>query len=184
DDTTQPDTTDAGDVGAAPGEGAAGEPVDELTDAVADYIVASSSRAVEGESAVCMAESIVETVGRERLEEIGVADGGDLLTTLERPEVESGLPPAMACLDDQQVRDLISSTLRLDVLQSLNARSPDCLVDGWFEGFGREKLTELYAVWAAPGSVELGTVLTPDELGILGDVIAECAATGEAPATP
>ena len=149
---------------------------DAMTTAVFEYIVATSRGAVGGDAANCMADRIVDSVGRDRLTEVGVADGADLLTSLERPEVEAGLPPAMECLDDEQVRGLISATLRPDILQQLNAQSPECLVDGWFEGFGRDKLTELYAVWAAPGTVELGTVLTPDELGVLGEVIGTCAA--------
>jgi hypothetical protein len=169
------DEADAGD-GSGSGPVDVGGPDDAMTTAVFEYIVATSRGAVGGDAANCMADRIVESVGRDRLAEVGVADGADLLTALERPEVEAGLPPAMECLDDEQVRGLISATLRPDVLQQLNAQSPECLVDGWFEGFGRDKLTQLYAVWAAPGVVQLGVVLTPDELGVLGDVIATCAA--------
>jgi Protein of unknown function (DUF2510) len=175
------DGGDAGDGGDTADDGGSDpvdpdQPDDEVTTAVFEYIVATSGGAVGGDAATCMAQRIVDSVGRDRLTEVGVADGADLLTSLERPEVEAGLPPAMECLDDEQVKGLISATLRPDVLQQLNAQSPECLVEGWFEGFGRDQLTRLYAVWAAPGTVELGSVLTPDELGVLGEVIGTCAA--------
>jgi hypothetical protein len=168
---------DTADDPAGGGEASGDAGDDELTIAMTDYIVTTSSGAVDGSAATCMAERIVESVGRDRLIEVGVVDGADPLTALDRPEVEAGLPPALECLDDDELKGLIAATLRPDVLQALNAQSPECLVDGWFEGFGRDQLSRLYAVWAAPGSVELGTVLTPDELGVLGEVIAACAAT-------
>ncbi|HMG42245.1 MAG TPA: DUF2510 domain-containing protein [Acidimicrobiales bacterium] len=154
------------------------EPDDPLTAAVAGYVTTTSAGAVDGADAGCMAESIVDTVGTDRLTEVGVLDGADLLTALNREEVQSGLPVAMECLDDATVEALIAATLKPTVLERLDAESPQCLVRGWMDGFGRERFVEIYALWASGASAELTTFLDPDELGTLGRVVAECKGAG------
>lgn len=155
------------------GEAGADEPA---VTAMVAYIDEASGGAITGEPATCMAERIVADVGADRLAEVGLLDGADPLTALTPEEVSTHLPASMECLDDQQVRTLIAATIRPEVLQSLNAQSPQCLVDGWFDGWGRDKLSEVYGVWAAAGSVELSSILDADQLAVLGTVISECAA--------
>ena len=147
-----------------------------------EYVTVTGAGSVDAEDAACMAESIVDTVGRARLDEVGARDGTDLLTVLSREEVQSGLPTAMECLDDAGVEALIAATLKPTVLEQLNAESPQCLANGWMDGFGRERFVELYALWASGASAELTSFLDPEELGTLGSVISECKAGAPAPA--
>jgi hypothetical protein len=169
----EPADQPADDGGGDGGEAGAGEPA---VAAMVAYIDEASGGAITGEPATCMAERIVTDVGANRLTEVGLIDGADPLTALTPEEVATHLPASMACLDDEQVRTLIAATIRPEVLQSLNAQSPQCLVDGWFDGWGRDKLSEVYGVWAAAGSVELSSILDADQLAILGTVISECSA--------
>lgn len=162
--------------GESPGESAGGD--DRLLEALRTYVVTTSNGAVDDAGASCMAESIIDTVGLERLEEVGVDTGADPLVALARDEVQTGLPAAMDCLDDTTVEGLIAATLKPTVLVQLGAESPQCLVTGWMDGLGRDKLTELYALWASGGSSALTAVLDAEQLGVLGAVISQCKTPG------
>ncbi len=162
------------------GPKAVSDPPDPLVAALKGYVTTTSLGAVGDEDATCMARSIIDHVGRARLVQVGVQKGADLLTVLSRQEIQAGLPKAMECLDNAGVETMIAKTLKPSVLARIHAKSPDCLVKGWMKGWGRAELVRIYALWASGAGSELTTALRPDELGVLGHVIADCAA-GPAP---
>lgn len=170
------------------GPKAVADPPDPLVDSLKQYITTTSLGAVDNKDATCMARSIIDTVGRARLIEVGIQNGADPLTALSRQEVQSDLPKAMECLDNEGVEVMIARTLKPSVLGRLNAESPECLVRGWMDGLGRPTLVRIYALWASGAGAEMTKVLEPEKLGILGQVIADCkaqdGATTTAPPAP
>jgi hypothetical protein len=153
---------------------------DVLLTALRDYIEDRSGGAVEDEGVACMAERFVHAIGRDRLAETDVADGADPLQELSPDVLREGLPPAFECLDDAQFEAFIAATLEDDILEDLAPARPECLAHGWMEGFGREEMSRIYVTWASRATIDLPSVLNPDQLSVLGDVITECA-TAAAP---
>jgi hypothetical protein len=166
------------------GPKAVAEPPDPLIGALKHYVTTTSLGAVDDKDATCMARSIVDTIGRARLVQVGVQNGADLLTALNRQEVQTGLPKAMECLDNADVETMIIKTLKPSVLGRLNVTGPECLVKGWMKGWGRTTLVRIYALWASGAGAELTRSLNPDQLGVLSQVLAQCGKPGTAPAAP
>lgn len=158
------------------GHASVGEPPDPLFDALSAYVVDTAMGAVSEGDADCMARSIIESVGRARLVEVGVEEGADLLTTLRPEEVQTHLPVAMQCLDDTSVETMIARTLKPTVLGRFNVQSAECLAHGWMEQLGRPTLVEVYALWASGASADLPALLTPPELEVLATVLSGCSA--------
>lgn len=158
------------------GQAAVEAPPDPLFDALSDYVVDTALGAVNERDADCMARSIIESVGRDRLVEIGIEQGADLLTTLRPEEVQTHLPVAMQCLDDASVETMIARTLKPTVLGRFNVESAECLAHGWMEQLGRPTLVEVYALWASGASADLPALLTPPELEVLATVLSACSA--------
>lgn len=164
-----------------PGQAAVSEPPDPLFDALSAYVVDTAMGAVTETDADCMARSIIESVGRDRLLEVGVDQGADPLTALRPEEVQTHLPVAMECLDDTSVEAMIARTLKPTVLSRFNASSGECLAQGWMEQLGRPTLVEVYALWASGASADLPAMLTPPELEVLATVLSTCST--ESPTT-
>jgi len=161
------------------------EPIDPLTSALTEYIVETSVGTVSDDDAACMTDRIVETVGRPALIDAGVDRGADPLVALSDEQVQAGLAPALDCLDDATLAGLMTQTFSPSMLAGLQVDDPGCLIDGWMAGLGRDKLIELYALWASTSAADVSQLLDPAQLEVLAGVVAECqAATTQPTASP
>lgn len=158
------------------------QPLDPLVATLIAYLQNRSAGTVSDTDAQCLAERIVDTIGEPRLVEAGVDGGADPLTTLTAEEIRSGLPVVLQCLDDAPLLEFMSATWNTNVLGSLNLPNADCLLDGWMTGLGRDKLVELYSLWAARQGSQVASALDATQLGVLADVLNRCGAVPPATA--
>lgn len=165
-----------------PDPDAIAEPLDPLVATLTAYVENRSGGQVATGDAECMAQSIVDTIGEPRLVEAGVDTGADPLTALTADEVRNGLPVVFTCLDDESLLAFMSATFNPSALASLSVPNADCLLDGWLNAFGRDKLVELFSLWAARQGNQLAAALSAEQLGTLSAVIAQCQAA--TPASP
>jgi hypothetical protein len=160
------------------------EPIDPLVAALSEYIDNRSVGAVSPEDGRCMATKIVAAVGEARLVEVGVDAGADPLTALTPEEIQTGLPAVFDCLDDDAAVAFMSATFSPSALGQMNLQSADCLVEGWMARLGREKLIELFSIWAARQGSQLSAALDDTQLGMLADVVALCTTVGSSTTVP
>lgn len=157
-----------------PGHARAADPPDPMVDAVAAYVSKTAGGAVSEADAICMARSILDSVGRPRLVEVGAEEGADLLAILSPEEIQLGLPLAMECLDNASAEAMIARTLKPIVLASFNVQDADCVAHGWMQSLGRETLIRIYALWAARQGATLTQALDGPQLQSLAAVLATC----------
>jgi hypothetical protein len=168
-----------------PGQEAVADPPDPLVDALSRYVADNALGGVSEQDADCMAHSIIDSIGRSRLYEVGVDLGEDPLTALTPDEVTAALPVAMDCLDDATAEVMIARTLHPTMLARFNVQNPECVAHDWMEQLGRETLLPLYASWAA--GIEVAdslTDLTPTQIETLISVLTTCSATPTTTTSP
>ena len=174
--------TRGGDDGADPVTGD-----DPLVVAVVDLMHEKSGGTVTDADASCMAGALVDGVGADRLTELGVLDGTDVVPLLDAAEKGAALPQAFDCLDDAAMIAFISATW---TAAGLGADLAPCVFQGWLDGVGRVRMVELYATATTREPPPLNEMLEPDELDLAAAVVAQCrestpaSAPAAAPATP
>jgi Protein of unknown function (DUF2510) len=152
-------------------------PVDPLTSSLEEYILDTSVGEVTEADATCMAQRVIDTVGREALESAGVDRGADPLIALSDDQVQAGLGNAFGCLDDPTLTAVMIRTFSPSMQANLGVADSGCLIEGWMAGLGRETMIDIYSQWAASRNADILGALPDDQVGVMAGVVADCQAS-------
>jgi hypothetical protein len=134
--------------------------------------------------ASCMGGALVESVGTERLQDLGVIDGADPIASPDPAETAEAIPKVFDCLDDATMVEFMAATWTTEAVGGLDPRLAPCVFQGWFEGLGRERLVQLYATFVRPDPPPMDETLNQAEFdhatGVLGDCQLELESGGGA----
>jgi hypothetical protein len=129
---------------------------------------------VTGLEAECMADSVVRSVGRERLVDLGALDGVDALQALTTPERVLAVPRAFDCLEDDRVLDVMVATWPEEPPTGLGPELAPCIYQRWWQGLGRETVVHLYTSLMAPEPPALDEALEPADFDTATDAVSAC----------
>jgi hypothetical protein len=134
--------------------------------------------------AECMADSVVRSVGRDRLVDLGALDGVDALQALTTPERQLAVPRAFDCLEDDRVLDVMVATWPPEAPAGLGAEVAPCVYQRWWDGLGRETVVHLYTSLMAPEPPALDETLEPADFDTATEALSACQVESGSPPAP
>ena len=156
---------------------------DPVVAAVERMMLETSGGSITDVEATCMADGVVRSVSRERLIEVGVLDGVDLLADLSTAEKGIAIPRAFDCLEDDTLIEFMVQTWPAEGIGNLGPEIAPCTFQGWYDRLGRERLVFMFTTMARVDPPPLDATLSTEEFEAATAVLAECQPTSETPPT-